>query len=195
MQRRFLTTNWKKKSNLARNRPQIRELCPEQSKTSGRTLKRPQTSIHFWAPGSFPGSSRLGCRLVFCARERLRQAWCTLMCELVDHVSWMFRRARPQSSYFIDFFLLLKAFLLLLTPRLGENIVVGPPMSQSSSSVSINGRSTQRIILVLPIQGSSGIRAQAQVSYSNMQKEGPVYDIIVSGAQTGKLWWAAVNAL
>ncbi|MEW5299225.1 MAG: hypothetical protein WDW36_002260 [Sanguina aurantia] len=66
-----------------------------------------------------------------------------------------------------------------LRRRLGENIVVGNPTSQSSSSVSINGRSTQRIMLVLPVQGSSGIRAQAQVQYSNMQKEGPLYDITV----------------
>mmetsp|Transcript_5946 Transcript_5946/g.15802 ORF Transcript_5946/g.15802 Transcript_5946/m.15802 type:complete len:259 (-) Transcript_5946:164-940(-) len=50
--------------------------------------------------------------------------------------------------------------------RLG-NVQVLEPTSQSSSTMSINGRSTQRINLITPIQGSSGALAFGQVEYAS----------------------------
>lgn len=46
---------------------------------------------------------------------------------------------------------------------LGGSIRVGAPVSQSSSSSSINGRSSQTVTLIVPVVGANGRTAQAQV--------------------------------
>lgn len=55
-----------------------------------------------------------------------------------------------------------------LRTRLG-NVTVGPLMSQSSSSSSINGRVTKQIVLLMPVYGAGGDGGTAQVAVT----EGP----------------------
>lgn len=46
---------------------------------------------------------------------------------------------------------------------LGGSVQVMPAVSQSSSSSSINGRSSQTVTLIVPVVGANGRTAQAQV--------------------------------
>lgn len=54
----------------------------------------------------------------------------------------------------------------LLARRLGD-VRVGPVMSQSSSSSSINGRTHKQVLLVMPVYGSGGRTARASVRSSD----------------------------
>ncbi|KIZ04794.1 hypothetical protein MNEG_3161 [Monoraphidium neglectum] len=53
--------------------------------------------------------------------------------------------------------------------RMGGAVTVGPAISQSSSSSSVNGRVTKRVSLILPVTGPGRSMAQAQV----VSSEGP----------------------
>lgn len=50
---------------------------------------------------------------------------------------------------------------------LGGSCQVGSPMSQSSMTQVINGRSSRRVSLVMPVQGANGRMAQAQVEFTD----------------------------
>lgn len=52
-----------------------------------------------------------------------------------------------------------------LRERFGD-VSVGPIMSTSSSTMSLNGVTSKQIVLVLPVNGSRGQSGQAQVQYS-----------------------------
>lgn len=67
----------------------------------------------------------------------------------------------------------------LLYCRLG-NVTVGPLMSQSSSSSSINGRVTKQIVLLMPVYGAGGDGGTAQVAVTE-GPQGRSMQISVSG--------------
>uniref|UniRef100_A0A7S0S0I2 Uncharacterized protein n=1 Tax=Chlamydomonas leiostraca TaxID=1034604 RepID=A0A7S0S0I2_9CHLO len=50
-----------------------------------------------------------------------------------------------------------------LRARLGEPLVVQPPLSQSVSSLTVNGRFSQRVVLLVPVYGARG-GATAQIT-------------------------------
>ncbi len=61
-------------------------------------------------------------------------------------------------------------------------MTVGPLMSQSSSSSSINGRVTKQIVLLMPVYGSAGDGGTAQVAVTEGQ-QGRSMQISVSGGE------------
>ncbi|PSC71395.1 hypothetical protein C2E20_5367 [Micractinium conductrix] len=53
-----------------------------------------------------------------------------------------------------------------LRSRLGGDVRVLPPVSQSSMSSSVNGRMTKTVTLLMPVVGAGGQTAQAQVQFA-----------------------------
>jgi len=66
--------------------------------------------------------------------------------------------------------------------KMGGPCSVGPPLSQSTSSSSVNGRVTKRVVLVLPVTGAGGRVAQAQVVSTEAAGGVSSCEITVSGA-------------
>merc|ERR1719428_1579701 len=69
--------------------------------------------------------------------------------------------------------------------EIGFNPEIGFPMQQSSSMSNVNGVSTQRYDLILPLQGKDGVLWQAQVSATISNKE-VTLDRVVLQSQTGR---------
>lgn len=70
--------------------------------------------------------------------------------------------------------------------RLGSGVTVGPAMSQSVSSSSINGRTTKTVTLLLPVYSAGGVPvAQAQVTQTQSSGQGSSCRVAVSGCAWG----------
>eukprot|EP00747_Dinoflagellata_sp_TGD_P169635 gnl/TRDRNA2_/TRDRNA2_199108_c0_seq1.p1 gnl/TRDRNA2_/TRDRNA2_199108_c0~~gnl/TRDRNA2_/TRDRNA2_199108_c0_seq1.p1 ORF type:complete len:175 (-),score=32.24 gnl/TRDRNA2_/TRDRNA2_199108_c0_seq1:38-520(-) len=69
--------------------------------------------------------------------------------------------------------------------EIGFNPQVGFPMQQSSSMSNINGVTSQRYDLIMPMQGKDGVLWQAQVSATISDKEVTLERVVLQ-SQTGR---------